>query len=206
MTAVIDTKTRILSTGEQVSVYTWTCTTCLNASGSWIRSRENAVLQGAQHNIEKHGSPRWDTLMRTIESQNNALRLRDMIHEANNPVQQLWPTSASDYNIETETNVTQSRKEIVASQLKALQAEMARYDRFPDEPGDGTVWSFVKKFRDPNDITEMRDYTYLTLRAGNRWYMTGQNKHAMVGISYDNLIEFIGDAEVFTWTKGEKVC
>lgn len=207
MTAVIDTKSRVLSTGENVSVYTWTCTTCINARGPWIRNRENAVLQGAQHNIEKHNNPRWDVLMRAVEDQNNAVRLRDEVHANILAMKECGCTQCICIhdNIETETNVAQSRKDVIASQLKALQAEMAKYDRFPDEPGDGTVWSFVKTLPHPR-TKEPYDYTYLTLHVGDRWYLTGQNHHAMIGIKYDGLIEFIGDAEVFSWTQGDRVC
>jgi hypothetical protein len=58
--------------------------------------------------------------------------------------------------------------------------------RFQTEPPTGSVLKWVKTLGSRN-----REYTYVALRAGRRWYLTGSTSH---GITFADLVEEIGDS------------
>jgi len=95
-------------------------------------------------------------------------------------------------------------KAVVRSQLDFWATQMAKLERFPDEPAIGTVIRFEKTFPG-SDIT----YMYVAFRAPNGlWYVTGTKALARTdGVTYERLVEFmadhvVGDVEVVKeWEK-----
>lgn len=59
----------------------------------------------------------------------------------------------------------------LAEVLSKIVTSESEFDRFPVEPPDGTVLRYQKTFPNPPG----RAYTYVALRAGGRWYRTGQH-------------------------------
>jgi hypothetical protein len=58
-------------------------------------------------------------------------------------------------------------------------------DRFPLEPPEGSVLRYTKTFG-----ASERQYTYVALRAGHQWYVTGKRATPM---TFGELVEDIGD-------------
>lgn len=58
--------------------------------------------------------------------------------------------------------------------------------RFPVEPPDGSVLRYVKTL----GVSRTRGYTYVALRAGDKWYQTGRRS---TPLSWTELVEDIGD-------------
>lgn len=116
-----------------------------------------------------------------------------------------------------------SRAEVVQQQLKALQAELAHLNRFPEDNfANGTVLQVVKTYRRPlpagtigqtgmpyynpdSPTYEENSYTYVLLKANGQWWCTGQNGHQINGASWDKVIEFVDDDELIDVRTGFSV-
>lgn len=77
---------------------------------------------------------------------------------------------------------TATRVAVRINQL--LNALFEPEPRFPAEPPEGTVLKWVKTLG-----SRKQEYTYVALRAGGRWYLTGKTS---VGITWVELVEQIG--------------
>lgn len=62
----------------------------------------------------------------------------------------------------------------------------AKPTRFPTEPPEGAVLKWNKAFDSRPDVI----YTYVALRVGDKWYLTGNR---IAGIAWGELIELIGN-------------
>lgn len=116
------------------------------------------------------------------------------------------------------------RIEVVKQQLRELQAELAHFARFPEDNfANGTVLQVVKTYKRPIPLTQVvpgmrvtwdpnttesyvdQKYTYVLLKANDQWWCTGQNGHQINGASWDKVIEFVGDDELFDVRTGLSV-
>jgi hypothetical protein len=88
-----------------------------------------------------------------------------------------------------------ARLEDLNTEIAAL-ARLAK--RFPDEPPVGAVIRIFKRHDAPGVMSPGRTiYTYVATRATPKdWFMTGRN-YSGRPLSWDELIEFIGDAKVW---------
>lgn len=134
------------------------------------------------------------------------------------------PSMPQKSDIEKERNDvanSMSRKDVIKSQLRELQRELAHLNRFPeDDFADGTVLQVVKTYKRPlaqmsatgrmvfdpkSSIVEERRYTYVLLKANGAWWCTGENGHQINGTPWEKVIEFVGDDELFDVRTGLSV-
>ena len=117
---------------------------------------------------------------------------------------------------------TQGRKAVIIGEIKRLQAELAHLNRFPDDNFEnGTVLQVVKTYKralpkprsteelwnfDPNAPTfDEVEYTYVLLKANDAWWCTGTNGHQINGVSWEKVIEFVGDDELIDVRTGRSI-
>lgn len=102
------------------------------------------------------------------------------------------------------SKITDAKRAAEAA-LKTLTEAMATFERFGDEPGVGEVIRFTKRFTSGGKL-----YLYAALRTERGWYVTGRTPGmtAVVerngSVTWENLIEFIGDGKAWisaTWTE-----
>lgn len=89
------------------------------------------------------------------------------------------------------------------TQIEALQLELARVSSLPEDDFDNhAVIMFEKQY-----VGQGRSYTYVALKAGAKWYMTGRNR-GLFAMTWEELTDFIGDfdaADVWYATEWERV-
>lgn len=98
-------------------------------------------------------------------------------------------------------NLEKALKDL-AKQQATVQALLRQTQRFPDEFPVGTVLKFKHTFESARYV-EPKAYDYVALRAGNGfWYLTCSGSKTM---TWENLLEFIGDEPVVIMNEGETV-
>lgn len=80
--------------------------------------------------------------------------------------------------------------QLLASDLLRDALTQQEVPRFPVEPPPGSVMRWVKEL--PTGRKETRSYTYVALRVGEGWYLTGRETGC---ISFEELVDQIGDCE-----------
>lgn len=88
--------------------------------------------------------------------------------------------------------------EILGSLDNEIRRVVKRYgitDRFPAQPPVGSVLRWERVF--PGRGSSGNVYTYVALRAGDKWYVTGRSSNIM---SWDELADKIGDSPCFLVT------
>lgn len=90
-----------------------------------------------------------------------------------------------DLNIRRCGDVSQLVNAIVVGILTEACGESG-LTRFPTEPPEGAVLKWEKAFDTPKGAS----YTYVALRAGGKWYLTGRRT---AGVTWSELVELIGN-------------
>lgn len=88
---------------------------------------------------------------------------------------------------------------VLAGQLARRARQIAHMERYPAEDPfpDGTRLEFVKRF--PNSE---REYTYLALRAGGTWHITGQRSPQ--NVTWRKFVGFMGLGVETVWKIGPR--
>src|SRR6185312_4048246 len=73
-------------------------------------------------------------------------------------------------------------------------------ERFPTQPPKGSVLMWLHKFNDDDDS---KPYTYVALRAGNHWYVTGTQGNTKV--TWEDLARRIGNSPCWLLTKYKEI-
>jgi hypothetical protein len=95
--------------------------------------------------------------------------------------------------------IARMRNELEAM-LGKLAGMVAVVERFGGEPADGTVIKFEHEF-DTMGRSGETVYTYVAIRAGNRWYVSGRPLTGRA-VKWSELLEFIGNGRAWiaeTW-------
>lgn len=90
------------------------------------------------------------------------------------------------------------RIDVLKSQLRQLQEEMAILERFPkDNFDDGTIISFERVFRrrweDVKDNPNVVKHHYAAIKTNGYWYVTGRHNEAPQGGTWGQLTEWMGE-------------
>jgi hypothetical protein len=90
--------------------------------------------------------------------------------------------------------------DIIEQRIDKLQDERERLLLMPDDVYDhGDVVWFEKTWGGPTA------YTYAALKIHESWYMTGTKNQSQLPLRWDELLDFIGDNEIWTATEWEQV-
>lgn len=88
----------------------------------------------------------------------------------------------------------------IEAQIQALEAERLRLLTQPEDIyQDGDVVWFTKQFGVGGTT-----YTYAAVKVRNRWYVT-QRRSGLDRLTWDTLLEFVGDGELWAATEWERV-
>jgi len=88
---------------------------------------------------------------------------------------------------------------MLAGQMVRRTNQLEHLERYPEQDPfpDGTRLEFTKRF--PNSETE---YSYLALRAGGRWHLTGARSPQ--NVTWDRLVNFMGLGVEEVWKIGPR--
>lgn len=97
---------------------------------------------------------------------------------------------------ESETPVQEAERRIREAQraLNLAQNDLQKakkYQRFPNEPRNGSVIKFEKRYNGPSSTP----YYFAALRVGGEWFLTGTGSSSSAPKTWQELKDFIGDGK-----------